>query len=103
MSEIATITTLTDLAVSGENISIKTYYFDITTLPDTIEARIADGDGIQDGVSFKKGDLLLKEKNSPEHLSYIIDGGHLIITLNTGDILNYSIDSNGHLIYTITE
>ena len=104
MIETKTIPTLTNLSSIGSDISIETYYFDITTLPYTIEARIADNTGVQDGVSFYNGDLLMREINSPNHISYLINNrGELIVSCDTGDSSNYFINENGELVYTKTE
>ncbi len=104
MSETKTISVFTDLIVNGNDIQIKTEYEEIDTLPDTIEAFLADYVGVKNGISFIEGEGLITMKNSPEHISFIIDSdGNLILTCNTGDQDKYSINTDGNLIYTTTE
>lgn len=102
MPETKVISTLTDLSLNGTDIAIRTFYSEPGDLPDTLSAFISDELGSQDGTSYIEGKLLIKMKESPEHLSYLIDSnGHLILSINTGDEDNYSINNNGHLIYTV--
>lgn len=102
-AESKLIPTITETAVVGSSISITSFYQE-DDLPDTLDGMIADSVGIQDGVSYIEAELLIKMKNSPEHLSYSLnDNGDLILTINTGDEDNYSINSNGDLIYTTEE
>lgn len=103
MPETALINTLTELTVTGSSISIKTFY-DEDLLPDTILASIPDSVGIQDGIVYSEGDLLIQMKNHPEQIDYYIDGsGNLILLTSEGDASNYSINANGELIYTTEE
>jgi hypothetical protein len=101
MAETRVIPTVTSALTSGVNVSIKTSYQEPDSLPDTIEARITSAVGIQDGTLFEQGELLIQMKNSPQNIDYMLDGdGNLILLISTGDENNYSIDSNGDLIYT---
>lgn len=99
--QIAIISTFTSVLINNSNIQIKTEYLEEGLLPDTIEARITENVGIQDQTSFIEGELLIKMKNSPENIFYFIDNnGNLILNCTTGDQDNYSIDSDGNLIYS---
>lgn len=101
MPELKIISTVTELTVTGDDISIKTSYQE-NVLPDTLEARLATESGIENGTSYIQGEGLIKMKNSPENLNYYLNGnGELILIINSGDGSNYSINSNGELIYTI--
>lgn len=100
MSEEKVISTLTETTSSGEDIAIRTFY-QKDDIPDTLECSIKNSVGTWSGVPFKEGELLIKMKNSPEHIVYKIDAnGHLLLLISTGDESKYSIDENGHLIYT---
>lgn len=97
------LSTVTETSIVDGIIIINTFYLE-DTLPNTIQATIADSIGVQDGIPFTNGELLLKLKNFPADISYFIDGnGNLILTVDTDDGENYSIDENGNLIYTIIE
>lgn len=96
------IPTVTEYSVSDTDITIFTYYQE-NELPDTIFCAISDSVGIQNGTPFIEGELLIKVKNYPTNISYQLDNnGNLIQIISTGDEGNYSIDSNGDLIYTTT-
>jgi hypothetical protein len=100
-AETKIIPTITSLTVSGNDIEIRTEYLDITTLPDTLSADITEVVGMQDNTPYIEGELIIKMKNSPPNISYLIDNnGDLILIDITGDTANYSVDSNGELIYT---
>lgn len=100
MPETKVISTVTQLSTFGSNIAIKTFY-QKDELPDTIEAFIADSVGSQNGVSYIEGELNIQMKNSPQNLNYSIDNnGNLILSINTGDGLNYSVNASGQLEYT---
>lgn len=99
-AELKIIPTITETTLVGSAISIKTSYLE-DVLPNTLLASIADSVGSQDSIPFIEGELLIKMKNSPAQIDYSIDSnGHLILITNTNDAGNYSVDANGHLIYT---
>lgn len=99
-AETKIISTLTETIISGIDISIKTSYVE-DILPDTLLASISDTVGVQDGVSYVEGELLIRTKNNPDHLNYSISSnGELILLINTGDENKYSVNANGELIYT---
>ena len=100
MSETKLIPTITELIVAGSGISIKTSYFE-DTLPDTISAAISESSGMQDGISYVEGELLIQTKNNPQNIFYTLNSdGNLILNITTGDETSYSINSNGDLTYT---
>lgn len=94
------IPTRTEYQASLGTVSISSIY-DEDNLPDTIQGRIADEVGVQDGTSYIENELLLKTKHNPDHLYYDIDpNGNLILVINTGDENKYAIDDDGNLTYT---
>ncbi len=101
MPETKVIPTITELFLSGTHIDIKTSYLDLSTLPDTLSAFISETVGSQDMTPYIEGELIIQMKNHPQHLTYLLDSqGHLILVISTGDGSKYSINDNGHLIYT---
>ncbi len=100
MPELVTLSTITELNVVSEQISIKTRYLDLSELPFTIEAFISEEVAVQDGVSYIEGELIMKMINSPNNINYYVDeNGHLILMCDTGDQDKYS-NNSGNLIYT---
>jgi hypothetical protein len=100
MPELKTIPTITELFLSGTSVSIKTSYF-VDELPNTLSAVMADNSGSQDMVPYVQGDLIIQMKNNPSDIDYSLSSdGELILLTNTGDAGNYSIDTDGNLIYT---
>ena len=101
MSEIAIIPTVTELTITnGEEISITARYQE-DSLPNTVGAQIMGIVGNQDSIAFIEGELIIRMKNHPGSIFYVIDdSGNLIVTTTTGDSANYSINGNGELIWT---
>lgn len=105
---IPTTTIATSNGVAG-TVSIFTFYnrnfYDCvmpaawTDNPQIKEAFIAQNNGYKNGVPFNSGDGLITAENYPTLIDLWMDNnGHLFVKGEDAD--NYSIDSNGHLIYT---
>lgn len=98
MSEEKIIVTQTAVSIIGNTISIRSYYEQDTGI-NTLLAFICDNVTIVDGISFIEGELGIQMNNYPAGIDYEInENGELIIF--TEDATNYSIDSDGNLIYT---
>lgn len=94
------IPTETTISVLGSTIYIKTEYVK-DELPDTIEAFISDVVGNKNGVNYIEGELIITMKNYP-NINFILDPfGDLIVISLEEDVANYSINSNGDLIYIV--
>lgn len=100
MPEFKTLTTITNIIINDMNVAVNTFY-NLDSLPNIIKGFIAELINTQDGVNYKEGELVFQAKNSPNEIDFYIDNkGNLIISSSTNDVSNYSIDSNGNLIYT---
>lgn len=103
MPETKKIPTVTTWNAQAGQIEIYTFYrqggddcSDPDTLPHTIEAFVATTSGVQDGVLYEPGDLVLQMICHPETIDYYIDGdGNLIVTTSTGDTALYSLVEKG--------
>jgi hypothetical protein len=99
-----TLSTQTEITASGTALThVVTYANDI--LPDTLGARLPQDVGQQEDESHLEGQLIIRMKNTPQNLSFAIDedSGHLLLLCETGDEDNYSLDSDGNLIYTTND
>jgi hypothetical protein len=94
----------TTITGSGNNLSqVITFANDV--LPDTLSGTITDNVGQQEDASFEEGQLVMRLKNNPKNIAFVLDedSGILILLCATGDQDNYFIDDNGDLIYTIND
>ena len=96
MPETKQISTFTNLNVVGTEISIYTYYGVVS--PSLLEVFLADVVGISNGVPYIEGEGIAILAVPLTELDLIVD--------NDGDLniigdeaLDYSIDSDGNLIY----
>ena len=102
MPETQIIPTQTTLSIVGNVISIFTQYIG-EELPYIISTFISNTAGSFNGVSYTEGELLVEMKTVkyPSQIDCWIDmNGNLIVKSEGGDTSNYSIDSNGNLIWS---
>lgn len=94
----------TSLAASNGQITANTEFYEVDSLPETVQAFLPTIPGNQDTVEYIEGELVIEMQNSPQDLSYAIDDfGNLILIIATGDEDAYSIDEYGCLIYITYE
>jgi hypothetical protein len=94
------VSSLTNYTILDGDIVIFTYYNDSDTPPNIIQMLIEDYVGSLDGTDFIENELLAILKNYPSLIDVQLNsGGDLLIIGN--DALQYSINSNGELTYTI--
>ena len=104
MANTGTILQTTTIVNSDfPDIEILTFYDgDQDELPNTISAELADINKVNNSVSIDKGDLFIVMKNSPTNIDYYINsnGELVVLTPIAEDADNYTIDSDGNLIYS---
>lgn len=95
MAEERLINTRTNVNISGNSISIHTFY----TEPEefVLEFFVPLQDEIVQSINFLAGDLGYTQENNSD-IFEINQNGELIVSSPNAD--KYSIDSNGDLIYT---
>lgn len=105
MAEQRIIPTRTTINISGLDIDIFNEYFELD-LPYTIQSRISEGVGSQEGTSYIEGELLIKmiDEFFPTEIDYFLnEDGTLTVKSESGDVNQYSIDEEGFLIYNELE
>lgn len=97
--KIVLLSTLTDTTVLIPDLDIYTYYIEEGIPPFIFNIFISDNSGLYLGVPYKEGELLAKYDENEIDSLVLDSNGNLIVT--SDDSANYSIDSDGNLIYTI--
>lgn len=96
MIETVTIPSISILTRVGNTLTILTKY--LSLLPYTIIAYLADIVGIDNSTPFIEGELVI-EISDGSQVDFILNSNGDLIVIGD-DANNYSIDSNGNLIYT---
>lgn len=97
MSENKQISTLTDLYRVNGGISIFSYYWKLTT--NFKFCKISEDAGSVDNITYEEGHELASIISPDNNTDiWLTNSGNLM--LKAIDSENYSIDTNGHLIYT---
>lgn len=102
MPEIRQIPTRTTISIVNNTIEILTVYDPSLDLPAIIDLFIANQVGVQEGVSYVEGDLIIRFKTGTFGNTIFVNinsQGELVIT--SDDVARYSINSNGELIYDL--
>lgn len=99
MPQSKLIETITTFNVNGIDIEIITQY-NPNELPDTLFAFLAEGVGVNQGIPYTEGDLVIvmKDGRYPSFIDFNFDSnGNLLVT--SDDASQYDFDSEGNLIY----
>lgn len=102
MPEIRQIPTRTSVNVVNTVIEILTVYDPTLDLPAIISLFIADEVGIEEGVNYTEGDLIIRFKTDTFGNTILVSinsQGELVI--ESDDVNRYSINTNGELIYDL--
>ena len=98
MPETVNLNTITNYTRVGSDITIYTIYND-GILPDILSSYVRTDAGSLSSIAYKEGDLMVEYKYGASLLSiYINTDGTIVI--DSTDSANYSINSDGELIYT---
>ncbi len=106
-AETRDVSNATEFIVLNESdIAIKTYYLK-EEKPFILLAQIEDIPEVAGGINFIEGELRIDMIHNPDRVDVKIESstltrsfGNLLITTDDDDANNYSIDSDGFLIYT---
>lgn len=97
MPESKLLNTRSQVTINGVDVSVLTYYF-VDELPNTLDAFIADILSNLEGVDYKEGELIIVVKNYPGSLNWFLNSNG-DLNIDAADASQYSINSNGELIY----
>lgn len=97
-AELKLIKTVTTFNAFGNLIEIFTKY-NPDELPNVIAAFFTNTVGVDNDVPHVENELLIQMNNYPSDIDFVINpNGELIVV--APDAAQYSVDSNGDLIYT---
>jgi hypothetical protein len=98
MPEIVNLNVSTITTIIGSDLTINTFYVSGSP-PDILSSQVTNTTGSLSGVSFVEGELLIESKIGTTSLSFFLnpDG---TFSIDSTDSANYSINSDGELIYT---
>jgi len=103
MGQTVVIPTLTIITIFWLDIEVYTWYWKVSDL-DLLKVFLAEEIGMINQVSFLEGEGLGTANQIPEHILPNVNAMgelDLIEGENSAQVENYSIDSEGYLIYTI--
>lgn len=102
MPETRQIPTTTSISVANSVLEIVTSYDPTGELPAIIDLFLANEIGIQEGVSFVEGDLVIRFKTGTfPNITFVSINSLGELVIDSDDVARYSIDTNGNLIYDL--